>query len=167
MLPDWFYNTDIHTHNVEAARAGAVLSLRPGQSVPEGVTRISRGIHPWDTDGADFESQLEAIRRDAVAGRLVAIGECGMDKLRGAPLPVQEDIFVRQLLLAREFGLPVIIHCVRCYDAILRLHKRLRPTVPWIIHGFRGKAELARQLQNAGILLSSRQPSPYDFYETD
>lgn len=167
-LPAWFYHTDIHTHNPEAARRGAILSLRPDEPVPPGCERISVGIHPWDTaENQDFEALLSEIEKRAEEEKIVAIGECGLDKVRGADMDTQETLFRRQLEMAERHRLPVIIHCVRAYDRLLHLHKLLRPTVPWIIHGFRGNPTLAAQLTRAGIHLSAPAPSPYPLHETD
>lgn len=86
--------------------------------------------------------------------RIVAIGECGLDILRGASPKQQEDIFEQQALIAEQVGKPLIIHCVRATDRLLNIHRKLRPSVPWIVHGFRGKPETAMQLLRAGMLIS-------------
>ena len=49
---------------------------------------------------------------------------------------------------------PLIIHCVKAFDSIIALHKEYRPQQAWIIHGFRGKPQLAEQLTRAGLSLS-------------
>ena len=48
----------------------------------------------------------------------------------------------------------MIIHCVRAYDLLLKARTRLRPAVPWMVHGFRGKPALAQRLLSAGFRLS-------------
>lgn len=72
-----------------------------------------------------------------------------------------------------------MIHCVRRYGRIMELKRELNPSVRWIIHGFCGKPELARQLIAAGFGLSLRRecpretelrdtfPNTYFFSETD
>lgn len=97
-----------------------------------------------------FEGLQQLLRHPAV----VAVGECGIDRLRGADEAVQEQWFVRQVQLAEAAGLPVTVHCVKAFDVLLRLHKELRPTTRWTIHGFRGKPALAAQLLAAGFDLS-------------
>ena len=47
-----------------------------------------------------------------------------------------------------------MIHLVKAVDNLFLCHQHLRPTVPWIIHGFRGKPQLAQQLLNKGFYLS-------------
>lgn len=140
---------DFHTH-VPAPRA--IINTSPGDERPEGYL-YSVGIHPWESATAS-EADFKAILDDLSDANVVAIGECGLDRLRGPELAIQRDVFVRQLELAEKAGKPVIIHCVRAFDELLRLRKQLRPSVDWIVHGFRGKPELARQLADTGMYLS-------------
>lgn len=148
--------SDIHTHT--PGKPHSIYSLMPGEnpdsvSTAEGMA-FSAGIHPWDTDKPGLPERMEILRSLAADPRVVAIGECGLDALRGAPLDIQETIFKEQALLAEETGKPLIIHCVRATDRLLRLHSQLRPHSLWIIHGFRGKPQTAAQLARKGIALS-------------
>ena len=74
------------------------------------AVRAAVGIHPHRADSCD-ERAIEAIRELARDGRVVAIGEIGVD-LSGpsAPADVQERAFLRQLELAVELALPVVVH---------------------------------------------------------
>ncbi|MBP5348566.1 MAG: TatD family hydrolase, partial [Bacteroidaceae bacterium] len=72
---------------------------------------------------------------------------------------------------------PMILHVVRDFDTVIRLHKQLHPTMPWLIHGFRGAPQQMHQLHSQNLLLSlgptcnpqSLRPLPPDklFLETD
>ncbi|MDE6310400.1 MAG: TatD family hydrolase [Muribaculaceae bacterium] len=141
---------NIHAHGI-APGPDRVLSISPGDSMdPQGFYSI--GIHPWDTPAPP--EKLEELERIASGdSRVVAIGECGLDKLRGAALPEQESAFEAQIVLAERLGLPLIIHCVRAQDRLLKL-RRKHPSGRWIVHGFRGGAPAAQQLLDAGIDLS-------------
>ncbi len=142
---------DIHTHNPDAGPQ-AIINLPLGADIPPRGA-YSMGIHPWDTataTDADIE-RLDAAARDE---RIVAIGECGLDALRGAPLERQEQIFLRQAAISEAVGKPLIIHAVRTHGRIAELRRRLKPSQKWIIHGFRGKPQLARQLLEAGCDIS-------------
>jgi TatD DNase family protein len=48
----------------------------------------------------------------------------------------------------------MILHVVKDFDRVIRLRKTLKPKEKWLIHGFRGGAEQARQLLASGLLLS-------------
>ena len=144
---------DCHSHRpVSGPDTVTVISFRPAE-LPAGRGLYTAGIHPWDTGGVDGAAELERLRRAAAAGELVAVGECGLDRLRGAPLPEQETIFRRQLELAAEYKLPVIVHCVRCYPELLRIRKDF-PSQRWLIHGCNAKPDIAARLLKAGCHLS-------------
>lgn len=139
---------NIHTHCPEP---GAVLNLEPEQQ-PGGDGFYSVGIHPWRAaEARTLWPMVEAAARNP---RVVAIGECGLDALRGPAPDVQEAVFLRHVELSEKLGKPLIIHAVRTWPQLIALRSRLKPRQEWIIHGFRGKAELARELLRHGFSLS-------------
>jgi len=148
---------DIHTHILPPSGTVAIrnLSLADVEKVliPEGNGFFSAGLHPWYTD--DFTAEnfafLEVLFIDK---RLVAIGECGMDKNSKVALSHQLFVFEKHIALSEKIRKPLIIHCVGCYNEIFELKKKLQPQQLWIFHGFRGKPELAKQALNAGCSLS-------------
>lgn len=152
---------DFHTHNLQATPGRALVCIPPHWLInptafkPRQGLLYAAGIHPWDTANSNCTTlamtQLPTLLSHP---QVVALGECGLDALRGADLYVQEKILVEQLKLAEQYKLPVVIHAVRTTDRLLRLHKQLKPTCQWTIHGFRGGAATARQLLNAGFDLS-------------
>lgn len=165
---------DIHTHNLHAGPE-AIINLPFGTQIPsEGA--FSMGIHPWDSAEAT-SSQLELLAGIANHDRIVAIGECGLDALRGASLARQEEIFARHIEISEITGKPLIIHAVRTHGRVAELRRRYHPSQPWIIHGFRGKPQLARQLLASGCSISLGEhfnpevppiiPSEHLYAETD
>lgn len=128
------------------------------------------GIHPWWTAQPDFdlERHLDGLRTLLALPEVICIGECGYDTLQGdgplldpvvgkkkpAPIDVQDEVFTAHIALSETYGKPLVIHCVRAFDRLLRLHKEHRPRQRWIIHGFRGRPALAQQLLDAGFDLS-------------
>lgn len=152
---------DFHTHNLHAPAGEAFINLpaewteRPELFRPREGALYTAGIHPWWTaDAPRTRRMLEALPRLLQHPQVVAVGECGLDALRGAAMDVQEDVFRRQIVWAEELHLPVTLHVVRAFDRLLRLKKELRPATQWTVHGFRGRPALARQLLAAGIDLS-------------
>ena len=143
--------TDIHTHRPDAGE-DAVICLPRLAPVPDSGY-YSVGIHPWDTASAT-EADFRWLEQAAQIENVVAIGETGLDALRGATLKEQEDIFLRHVALSETSGKPLIIHAVRTLGRIIELRREIRPQSRWIIHGFRGKPEMARQLLRAGIDIS-------------
>lgn len=104
------------------------------------------GIHPWYADAENWESQLRFIEKMAVHEKVLAIGECGLDRLIALPLDKQLMIFEAQIKIAECVQKPVIIHCVRAFNELLQWKKQTKNTVPLIVHGFNNKPEIARQL---------------------
>ncbi|MFZ4581751.1 MAG: TatD family hydrolase [Paludibacter sp.] len=114
---------------------------------------FSVGIHPWDVHNAD-PSTLHFIEKLLVNEKLKAIGECGFDRNAKASFKEQGYFFERQVLLSEKYEKPLIIHCVASFNEIILLRKRFNPTQNWILHGFRGKPEMASQLLKHGFALS-------------
>ncbi len=143
---------DIHTHILPAVPDSALYSLQYGQEPPLGFF-CSAGLHPWylvENVAAGFDW----LERVALNPCVLAIGEAGMDLLRGPSVALQERIFITQAELAERLRKPMVVHMVRSADRVLRLRKYLSPEMPWLIHGFRGGAALASQLIDSGMTLS-------------
>ncbi|MDO4929731.1 MAG: TatD family hydrolase [Bacteroidales bacterium] len=152
---------DIHTHNLLAPAGDAIIAmpkqwlLQPSQFAPRPGAFYSCGIHPWWTaDAAELPLLIAGFEALVVHPQVVALGECGFDRLRGADLALQERVFLHQTNFAPAASLPLVLHCVRAFDVLLRLRKQSSAPRLWVIHGFRGNPVLARQLLSAGFRLS-------------
>lgn len=129
-------------------------------SYPEQV-KLSVGLHPWKVD-ADWQEHVASIRVAAQREDVWAIGECGLDKVHGTLLSLQQEAFRAQIAIAEEMRKPMVIHCVRAFDELLALRRehegtcRMRGEAPllWVIHGFRGNPHQAKQMMTKGMLLS-------------
>ncbi len=141
---------DVHTHSLHAG-PGAIINIEPDTPLPPQGT-FSTGVHPWRSSEAGTLWPL--VEKTAADPRIAAIGECGLDRLRGAPLPRQAELLRLHALLAERLRKPLIVHCVRAWAELLAAHRAIRPAQPWIIHGFRGAPALARRLLDAGMHIS-------------
>lgn len=146
---------DIHTHRAGPLSGFSIVSCPPECFAPREGGYYSVGLHPWALS-ADYPSEAdwELLSAQVLHPQVLAVGEAGLDKLAAAPLPLQETFFERQARLADEAGKPLVIHLVKAVDELLRARRRLVPRVPWVIHGFRGKAPLAQELLRHGFYLS-------------
>ena len=116
---------------------------------------ISAGIHPWFLSDNDMEAQIKWLESVLSSDRRVlAVGEAGLDKLCQTPFDIQQKAFNAAIRLSEKHRLPLIIHTVRCFNELIALKKEVCPSQPWIIHGFRGKKELAGSLVRQGFYLS-------------
>ena len=110
------------------------------------------GIHPMYVDRA-VDGDLDVLRSRLERGGAVAVGEIGLDFfVEGHDQPRQERWFAAQLELAREFGLPVLLHIRRAQDIVLKHLRRIR--VPGgIAHAFNGSREQADVFLRLGFRL--------------
>ena len=141
---------DFHTHHVPVEQN--VVAVVDG--------RDTWGIHPWTSLPRPLQKKGE-LRHSAVppsfggeGGGILAIGECGLDALRGPSMDIQEQVFLQQIALSEELKKPLIIHCVKALDRLLQRHKEQKPAMPWMFHGFRGKPQQLRSLLDAGFYVS-------------
>jgi TatD DNase family protein len=112
------------------------------------------GVHPHDA--ASYDEAIEAeMRRLATEGRLLAIGECGLDYYRDlSPRDLQHVAFRRQIALAAEVELPMIFHVRDAYDdARAILEEEGLPPRRGIFHAFAGDAAFANWAVDAGFKL--------------
>ncbi len=113
----------------------------------------SAGVHPHEARLAT-EATWDELRGLARERRIVAIGEIGLDyHYDHSSRPVQAEVFRRQLRLARELGLPVIIH-TREADAETATLLELEGAVGGVIHCFTGGHDLAERSLALGFYVS-------------
>lgn len=124
-----------------AHRVGAVYAL---------------GIHPLCVHRAGagaLDALAGALARHATDPRLVAVGEIGLDHfVPGLDPALQQQFYLAQLRLAREAGLPVILHVRRSADALLAGLRRVGVT-GGIAHAFNGSAQQAAAFVDLGFKL--------------
>ena len=151
---------DIHTHHLPPKSFPSICNLTFEMAEKALSTEknglFSVGVHPWNIDECS-NNQIHLLRNWLCDKRIVAIGECGLDKYAKTSLIMQEQIFIRQINLSEEAQKTLIIHCVGCFNELLTIRKQLQPKQTWIIHGFRGKPQLAKQLLHVGCALSFRE----------
>lgn len=141
---------DIHTHNQLADNA--IINLNDTSEL-SADKYYSIGIHPWLSDKYT-QHQLSHISQIASYPQVLAIGECGLDAIKGDKLENQIKLLKFHIKLSEAVKKPLILHIVKCYPQIIALKKEYKPTQPWIIHGFRGKPQLAEELIRHGVYLS-------------
>lgn len=114
---------------------------------------LALGLHPYFL--ADHkEPDLDELHALIQANRafIHAVGECGLDSSI-ADLPLQKQIFHRQIQLANHFQLPLIVHHRQSHHLIAEQFKREPPRFGGIIHAFSGSQQQAQYYLSLGFKL--------------
>jgi TatD DNase family protein len=119
------------------------------------------GLHPLLL-AKHREEHLDELAQWLERERPKAVGECGLDYfIEGLDPDVQRLYFRRQLELAREFDLPVIVHARRAFEEAIGELRRL-PGLRGVVHSWAGSEEQARQLFAMGFCLGLGGPVTYE-----
>lgn len=121
------------------------------------------GVHPLYRDGWDSGRVPRLLARTlAMHPRLLAVGEIGLDFQYGrAEQAQQEDVFRSQLDVALAGGYPVLFHNRRSWREFFAILREAGHTVRGVCHNFTGSRELAREILDAGLLVSFAGPLTY------
>jgi TatD DNase family protein len=113
------------------------------------------GIHPHDAQSADTRT-LEELKEVARHEKVVAIGETGLDfHYNFSKQPDQKRVFAAHLDIARELGLPVVIHSRNAFDETMEILDGCgRGLAGVVFHCFSGSAEQARLVLDQGYFVS-------------
>ncbi|HEV2860125.1 MAG TPA: TatD family hydrolase [Pyrinomonadaceae bacterium] len=138
---------DPHSGNLERA-------VRVAESY-EGVY-AAVGVHPHDAKLYDDEAERRLLHLTQPGGRVVAWGEIGLDyHYDHSPRDVQREVFARQLRLAREAGLPVVIHSREADEETVEILRReLGTSGRGVLHCFGGGPRMAEAALELGFYIS-------------
>lgn len=148
---------NFHCHRFKQASENIqVVSINVDEAIYEGIPgNCTVGIHPWQCEHKDVEAWINQLESVCKNPNVIAIGEIGLDRLRGGGLEMQSKILLAQAEIAQRTNKPIVIHCVRAWGELIKaLSDAELLSVKKAIHGFRGKAELAIQLVNLNYYLS-------------
>lgn len=156
-----------------ARKAGVTAQVLPGV-VRAGWQRILHlsaveqdlfpaiGLHPMYLS-QHGKNDLEELRRLALSGNLVAIGEIGLDYyLKENNRSLQQELFEAQLVIAAEAHLPILLHVRKAHDQVQATIRRLNFTGTGIVHAYGGSLQQAEQYIKLGFLISICGTVTYD-----
>ena len=147
---------NIHTHDAAAQSDCRYINVRnisinAADDIPNDQQLCSAGLHPWYLD-AEWALDLPGLSTFCEQDQVIAIGECGLDKVSSVEFDMQKKAFEAQINLANQLQKPLIIHCVKAYDEV---HSALKSSsVPVIFHGFNKHKNLGTSLLQKGYYLS-------------
>ena len=152
--------------------AGVELVLDPGCDLPSsraaaalaeryGHVYAAAGIHPENCAGFQ-DTDLAALRQLLAQPKMAAIGEIGLDYYwaENPPRDFQQMVFRKQLALAEELDLPVIVHDREAHGDSLSIIREF-PAVTGVFHCFSGSPEMAEELLKRGWYLGFDGPITY------
>jgi len=148
---------DIGVEADDLAKRSALLSAYPS-------IHMSAGIGPWGvaSDQKPVSDQLENLSASLVQHKVCAIGEIGLDNHWGfGTKKSQQDLFVAQMDIAEESGLPIIIHSREADDEMATVLRSRTFTRRGIMHCFQGSKELALLAVSKGMFISFAGPLTY------
>lgn len=146
---------DFHTHSIrrkDDINVVEIVSLHLGQEKDHQLFTV--GKHPWWTNSTLTSDEQQQLIKLLSSEKCLAMGEMGLDKLKGEPMNIQVEILKDLLNVAVEVKKPVIIHCVRAFDNLIKLKRQYSQIQKWCVHGFSRHAELAKQLIHEGFYIS-------------
>ena len=114
-------------------------------------TWFSAGIHPWDS--ANALNSIQLMEKLIQLKGCLAVGETGLDRLRGPELREQMTVFQHHIDLSEKYQLPILIHCVRCWNELKAIRRIVKPTQEWVFHGA-SKASLLEDIILEGLTVS-------------
>lgn len=112
------------------------------------------GTHPHEASGytSEWEARMRSLANEK---KVVAIGEIGLDyHYDFSPRATQRDVFERQLALAKELDLPVVIHSREACEDTLAILKNFGSSIHALMHSFNEDPKIWQELANFGYFLS-------------
>jgi len=136
------------------------LVLRLCRQYPENCFPML-GLHPCDVketpDGevSNYLDELRSLRGYLDSSRFFAVGEIGIDLYWDkSTLNIQRDAFIRQIAWAKDFNLPIVIHCRDAFDQVFEVLEEQRDEqLRGIFHCFTGNIEQAKRVIDLGFVL--------------
>ena len=113
------------------------------------------GIHPENLEGVNFGTDKNKLCQLAENKKVVAIGEIGLDyHFTSENKDLQKEIFEKQIQLANELNLPIVVHSRDAMGDTIELLKKNKPKKESLMHCYSGSIESAKILINLGFAFS-------------
>lgn len=151
-----FENGVVGFVNVGACMASSARSIALAEKYEKIYAAV--GIHPHDAENA-LESDYDKLAAWSKHNKVVGIGEIGLDYYYDlSPRDVQQNVFIRQIDVARQMDMPIIIHDRDAHGDILEILKKEAKGITGILHCFSGSLEMAKEIIKLGFYISIAGP---------
>ena len=145
---------NIHSHQSSQINECVITNLYDHFEQVVVGGNYSIGLHPWYLNELTWMEEMKALEQYSNNKNVLAIGECGLDKICTTGFLLQQQVFAAQISLANKINKPLIIHCVKAYEEVVQQLQQNNNSVPVIFHGFNKNKILAQQLIGKGFYLS-------------
>nr|WP_320024501.1 TatD family hydrolase [uncultured Acetobacterium sp.] len=170
-IDDQKFGEDRETVLENARAAGVEIIVNPGADEASSYRAVEMsekypmvyatvGIHPHDAKDYQPQKHDALLKEWAKKDKVVAIGEIGLDyHYDYSPRDIQQDVFIRQLIIAKEVKLPIVIHNRESMEDMVRILKEyFAPEYGGIMHSYSGSVEMAKVFLEMGFYLSISGP---------
>jgi TatD DNase family protein len=142
--------------NAGSNRDGNIKGLELSGKYPNVFS--AAGIHPHDAGTLDAKLYNE-LQEWIKNPKVVAVGEIGLDyHYLHSPKGVQIEAFRKQIALAREADLPIIVHSREAKNDTIRILREEATDVAGVLHCFSGDLEMAKDVMGLGFYISIAGP---------
>ncbi|MEW6713957.1 MAG: YchF/TatD family DNA exonuclease [Nitrospirota bacterium] len=142
--------------NIGSDREGNIKGLQISRNYPNVYSSV--GIHPHDAETFDDALQSE-LRSWIKEPKVVAVGEVGLDyHYMHSSKEAQIEAFKKQIALARDSGLPVIIHSREAEDDTMKILRQEASGIAGVLHCFSGDIKAAEEAMKLGFYISIAGP---------
>ncbi|HZH87565.1 MAG TPA: TatD family hydrolase [Chitinophagaceae bacterium] len=157
---------DIHTHNLSIGASHLIFNPSnievPSSYKNKTGVYVSVGFHPWHLESSYNEKEWSTFEELSLSDDIIAIGEAGLDKIKGAPMDLQQESFQRQIAWASKVQKPIIVHNVRASEEVWHALKKEEGNLTAIMHAFRRNKKVAQRFLDLGHYLSFGHPLLFD-----
>ena len=137
--------------NIGSSLEGSLRSLDLTRKYPQIYATV--GIHPHEADSFNekVKNKIETLAKEE---KVVGIGEIGLDYFRNfSKAENQQALFLSMIGLAKDCGLPMVIHCRQAQDEVLKILKDAMP-IKAVIHCFSGDENFLKECLSLGFFIS-------------
>lgn len=157
---------DIHTHNYSPG-ADIIIYNPAGIEIPDYQNNIdynftSVGFHPWHLEERYSKEAWLDFENKSQDKEILALGEAGLDKIRGAEWDLQLEAFQRQIDWAASIDKVLIVHNVRASEEVWHALNKQKGKLRAIMHAFRRNKKVAKRFLDLGHYISIGHPLLFD-----
>lgn len=152
---------DIHSHNPSSLENDSIhiyCHANYKERLPQDLNHFCVGLHPWflPENPEEKKEAFSFLEHNLKEKNFFGLGECGLDRLKGPAIEIQEELLRDQLKLAEKYHIPrVILHCVRAYPDLQKIINKGHYSGFLIFHDYGANKDITHQLlQNSKIYFS-------------